>query len=112
MHRAVKAQGIFAKLKRAGIRTGVLIAPLIPGVNDSPQQVEPLLGRWEAGRYTVVLAQGRKREIRRLFQALGRGVRRLCRVQYGPLELGTLAAGAWRYLTADEVEALRRAGDK
>jgi DNA repair photolyase len=32
-----------AALKRAGIRTGVLIAPLIPGVNDSPQQVEPLL---------------------------------------------------------------------
>ena len=32
-----------AELKRAGIRTGVLIAPLIPGVNDSPHQVEPLL---------------------------------------------------------------------
>jgi len=32
-----------AELKRAGIRTGVLIAPLIPGVNDSPEHVEPLL---------------------------------------------------------------------
>jgi DNA repair photolyase len=32
-----------AELKRAGIRTGVLIAPLIPGVNDAPEQVEPLL---------------------------------------------------------------------
>jgi len=32
-----------AELKRAGIRTGVLIAPLIPGVNDAPHQVEPLL---------------------------------------------------------------------
>src|SRR6478609_7564330 len=32
-----------AELKRAGIRTGVLIAPLIPGVNDAPQQDEPLL---------------------------------------------------------------------
>jgi DNA repair photolyase len=32
-----------AELKRAGIRTGVLIAPLIPGVNDSPGQLEPLL---------------------------------------------------------------------
>ncbi len=32
-----------AELKRAGIRTGVLIAPLIPGVNDSPEQVGPLL---------------------------------------------------------------------
>jgi DNA repair photolyase len=32
-----------AELNRAGIRTGVLIAPLIPGVNDAPEQVEPLL---------------------------------------------------------------------
>src|SRR4051794_26312340 len=32
-----------AELKRAGVRTGVLIAPLIPGVNDAPEQVEPLL---------------------------------------------------------------------
>src|SRR5947208_2795572 len=32
-----------AELKRAGIRTGVLIAPLIPGVNDSPEKLKPLL---------------------------------------------------------------------
>ncbi len=33
-----------AELNRAGIPTGVLIAPLMPGINDSPQQLEPLLG--------------------------------------------------------------------
>lgn len=32
-----------AELARAGIDTGVLIAPLMPGINDAPQQVEPLL---------------------------------------------------------------------
>jgi len=32
-----------AELNRAGIRTGVLIAPLMPGINDAPHQVEPLL---------------------------------------------------------------------
>ncbi|MDP2709894.1 MAG: radical SAM protein [Solirubrobacteraceae bacterium] len=32
-----------AELNRAGIPTGVLIAPLMPGVNDAPEQVEPLL---------------------------------------------------------------------
>jgi DNA repair photolyase len=32
-----------AELTRAGIRTGVLIAPLTPGVNDAPEQVEPIL---------------------------------------------------------------------
>ncbi len=32
-----------AELNRAGIPTGVLIAPLMPGINDSPHQIEPLL---------------------------------------------------------------------
>ncbi len=32
-----------AELNRAGIPTGVLIAPLMPGINDAPHQVEPLL---------------------------------------------------------------------
>jgi DNA repair photolyase len=34
-----------AELTRAGIRTGVLIAPLMPGVNDAPEQVEPIVER-------------------------------------------------------------------
>ena len=32
-----------AELNRAGIPTGVLIAPLMPGINDAPKQIEPLL---------------------------------------------------------------------
>jgi DNA repair photolyase len=32
-----------AELTRAGIRTGILVAPLMPGINDAPEQLEPLL---------------------------------------------------------------------
>src|SRR5204862_58070 len=32
-----------AELNRAGIPTGVLVAPLMPGINDAPEQLEPLL---------------------------------------------------------------------
>ena len=40
-----------AELNRAGIPTGILIAPLMPGINDAPEQIEPLLERAaEAGR--------------------------------------------------------------
>ncbi len=43
-----------AELARAGIATGVLIAPLMPGINDSPEQVEELLGLLgEAGARSV-----------------------------------------------------------
>jgi DNA repair photolyase len=39
-----------AELRRRGIDSGVLIAPLIPGINDSPEQVEPIVERaQEAG---------------------------------------------------------------
>ncbi|HSI81679.1 MAG TPA: hypothetical protein VK919_13610 [Solirubrobacterales bacterium] len=43
-----------AELNRAGVPTGVLVAPLMPGINDSPHQVEELLGRLgEAGARSV-----------------------------------------------------------
>lgn len=43
-----------AELNRAGIPTGVLIAPLMPGINDSPEQVEPLLqAAVEAGASSI-----------------------------------------------------------
>jgi DNA repair photolyase len=43
-----------AELNRAGIPTGVLIAPLMPGINDSPRQVEELLDRaTEAGATNI-----------------------------------------------------------
>jgi DNA repair photolyase len=43
-----------AELNRAGIPTGVLIAPLMPGINDAPHQVEPLLEKVvEAGATNI-----------------------------------------------------------
>lgn len=55
----------------------------------------------------IVLNEGRNRQIRRLLAALDISVLRLVRVAIGPLELGVLAKGQWRELTAEEVGALR-----
>jgi len=54
----------------------------------------------------VVLDEGRNRQIRRLLAARGYSVLRLVRVAIGPLPLGTLAKGAWRWLEPAEVAAL------
>jgi 23S rRNA pseudouridine2605 synthase len=53
---------------------------------------------------TVELREGRNREVRRLFEAIGHEVTRLKRVRLGQLDLGPLAPGEWRELTRAEVE--------
>lgn len=50
----------------------------------------------------VELTEGKNREIRRLFAAVGCDVTRLLRVAYGPIELGSLQPGQWRELNAAE----------
>ncbi len=58
-----------AELNRAGIPTGVLIAPLIPGVNDAPHQLEPLLqGAVDAGATHISgVALHLRRDVKEIF---------------------------------------------
>jgi 23S rRNA pseudouridine2605 synthase len=56
--------------------------------------------------YEIVLDEGKNRQLRRIFEALGLEVRRLVRVAIGALPLGDLAKGAWRHLAPSEVAAL------
>lgn len=58
--------------------------------------------------FSLVIAEGRKRQIRRALAALGHPVVRLVRVRMGPVELGRLAPGRARPLRAAELRALRR----
>jgi 23S rRNA pseudouridine2605 synthase len=76
----------------------------------APAQVGAVRGdaRADTTSFTLVVREGRKRQIRRALAALGHPVVRLVRTRMGPLRLGRLAAGAARPLGAREVEALRR----
>ncbi|MBV9838226.1 MAG: radical SAM protein [Solirubrobacterales bacterium] len=60
-----------AELTRAGIRTGVMVAPLMPGINDSPEQLAPILEHAsEAGAaYVTGIALHLRGEVRDLFFA-------------------------------------------
>ncbi len=60
-------------------------------------------------RVEIKLHEGKKNQVRLMFEALGYEVKVLKRIQYGPLILKDLDRGHWRYLTMSEIKQLKRA---
>jgi len=80
------------------------------GVMDDGERLQPaaVAVRKRSRREThliVRLTEGRNREVRRLFEALGHDVTRLTRTAFGGLTLGDLPSGGWREVTMPEVRA-------
>ena len=61
---------------------------------------------------SVVLTEGKNREIRNMFDLMGYEVKRLVRIRIGEVELGDLQSGQFRKLTPAEVRSLREGGKK
>ena len=58
----------------------------------------------------ITIHEGRKRQVKRMCEEVGHPVLSLTRIRFGPLQLGTLAVGKYRRLSAQEVSLLRAAG--
>ena len=71
-------------------------------------QVEVLRRKENGGELSVVIHQGKNRQVRRMCALAGLEVKRLIRVREGKLCLDGLAPGEWRFLTSQEVESLTR----
>lgn len=87
------------------------LAALIDGTDDEGERLSAkavrLLRSGEKNAWLeIVLDEGRNRQIRRLLAAFDIGVLRLVRVAIGSLAMGELAKGAWRELSAGEIDAL------
>ncbi len=82
---------------------------VVRGERFEPAQVKVLDGAGADARLSMILREGRKREVRRLWQALGHPVLELQRVRIDGLELGDLAEGGVRPLRSDEVARLKAA---
>lgn len=62
----------------------------------------------DQAHWLITIHEGRNRQVRRMCQAAGMQVTRLRRIAEGELSLGDLKKGAWRYLTASEIEQLKK----
>jgi 23S rRNA pseudouridine2605 synthase len=102
-----------ARVDRPPIRDAALRA-LRRGITLEDGPTAPARARRLGGRDSdlleLTLHEGRKRQVKRMCEAVGHPVRRLERVAFGPLALGDLAAGAYRRLTAEELQAVSGAG--
>lgn len=81
----------------------------IDGQRPKPAVVSFVSGDKDAVMLKVILTEGRKRQIRLTAKALGYPVKKLERIRIGPISLGHLKVGHWRYLSPKELHALRRA---
>ena len=74
----------------------------------SPARVRIIKEETFATVVLVTIHEGRNRQVRRMFDAVGHRVLMLRRVKFGPLDLGDLKRGQWRELTDGEVAALKK----
>lgn len=99
----VTVEGRIPEKKLDQWRRGVML----DGRITAPAPIEVVEHDLDSTRLRIILREGRKRQIRRIAAALGHPVRRLIRERIGPLSLGDLEPGKWRYLTANEVNELK-----
>ncbi len=99
----VSVHGVPSKEDITRLRGGVMLDDGLA----RPVRLEVGAPAEDSGNLTLVMAEGRKREVRRLMYAVGYPIVSLRRVRFGPVELGDLAVGEWEPLSSKDVARLR-----
>lgn len=90
----------------------ILSGPLeLDGEPLAPARVKLLRRNENGGELSVIIHQGKNRQVRRMCALAGLEVKRLCRIREGSLRLDGLALGKWRFLAQAEVESLLGEGN-
>ena len=79
----------------------------LDGYTIRPPKVKLLRAEGKKAKFQVTIHEGRNRQVRRMCEAAGMVCTRLRRIREGSLSLGDLPLGKWRYLTPEEVTALK-----
>ena len=99
----VRIEGQIKEGELAVIRKGVVI----DGERLSPCKAVPILFDGKDTKIEVTIKEGKNRQIRKMFEAIGKIVVFLKRVSIGELELGSVSRGSYRELSLAEIEYLK-----
>lgn len=90
------------------------LEPLKKGINIEDYQTKPakvkimkIEREQNISRIKVIIHEGRNRQVRKMFQAIGKNVIALHRSAIGNISVKNMKRGQWRYLTKEEVESLK-----
>ncbi len=98
----VKVKGLPGEATLNRLRTGLVL----DDGPTAPAEVQVLSSERGQATLLMVLHEGRKRQVKRMCQAVGHPVLHLKRVQFGGVGLDNLLPGHWRHLRASEVASL------
>ncbi len=101
----IKVKGDAEPAKLGRLERGIFL----DGKKTAPARIERLGRSSKSTLFRVEIHEGRKRELRNMFRAIGHEVVRLKRIGFGGLKLGKLKKGEWRFLTPREIEMLKNA---
>lgn len=93
---------------REGALSKQALGKLLEGVELEDGPARAVKAAHAPGGARLVLKEGRKRQVRRMLQALGYEVDRLLRLRVDQLRLGDLQPGQWRRLSGEEIDRLKR----
>jgi len=85
------------------LREGVTLAD---GFTTSPAKVEIIDAKSGTTAVKITIHEGKNRQVRKMFEAVGSKVKELRRISIDTIELGNLPIGRWRYLTSHEINRL------
>ncbi|MDH3330876.1 MAG: rRNA pseudouridine synthase [Desulfobulbaceae bacterium] len=90
--------------KLAALSRGITLE----GRKTWPADIEVLQSEPQATTIKIIIHEGRKRQVRKMFDAVGHPVLQLKRTAYGQLELGDLRPGKYRFLSPEDIKMIFR----
>ena len=100
---SVKIEGELTDAELTTLKNGVMI----DGVKTAKCRIKPLESDGKISRLEITVHEGRNRQIRKMFDTVGKNVVFLKRIAIGDFRLGGLGRGAYRYLTDGEIFYLK-----